>query len=179
MILINKNSSNEVVLTLSEKTSITSPTYLFEFTNDSTKQTKVFISADYSNNKERFNVFNIIETSTEVPLTGRVSLTIGDWKYKGNSTTRETDENQNLLKESLVDVDGGRVGDAAQTTWGLGADYFLSKNVSFDLDWRTYDKLYANSGAIKENLMLPTYDLVDAGATYKMFVGKNKQNTMI
>ena len=103
---------------------------------------------------------------------------IGDWKYKGNSTTRETDENQNLLKESLVDVDGGRVGDAAQTTWGLGADYFLSKNVSFDLDWRTYDKLYANSGAIKENLMLPTYDLVDAGATYKMFVGKNKQNTV-
>ena len=82
MILINKNSSNEVVLTLSEKTTIVEPTYLFEFTNDSTKETKVFISADYSNNKERFNVFNIIETLIEVPLTGRVRLTIGNWKYK-------------------------------------------------------------------------------------------------
>lgn len=103
---------------------------------------------------------------------------VGNWKYKGKSITRETDENQNLLKESLVDVDGGKVGDAAQTTWGLGADYFLSKNVSFDVDWRTYDKLYSNSGAIKENLMLPTYDLVDAGVTYKMFVGKDKKNTV-
>ena len=103
---------------------------------------------------------------------------IGDWKYNGNSITRETDENQNLLKETLVDVDGGKVGDAAQTTWGLGLDYRISKNVSFDTDWRTYDKLYANSGAIKENLMLPTYDLVDAGVTYKMFVGKNKADNI-
>lgn len=102
----------------------------------------------------------------------------GNWSYNGNSTTRETDENQNLLKETFVDVDGGKVGDAAQTTWGLGLDYRISKNFSFDTDWRTYDKLYANSGAIKENLMLPTYDLVDAGFTYKMFVGKGKQDNV-
>lgn len=110
MILINKNSSNEVVLTLSEKTSITSPTYLFEFTNDSTKQTKVFISADYSNNKERFNVFNIIETSTEVPLTGRVSLTVGDWKYniyQQTSTTNLVVANSGgLVENGRVDVVG-------------------------------------------------------------------------
>jgi hypothetical protein len=103
---------------------------------------------------------------------------VGDWTYNGKSTTRETDENQNLLKETLVDVDGGKVGDAAQTTWGLGLDYKISKNVSFDTDWRTYDKLYANSGAIKENLMLPTYDLVDAGVTYKMFIGKDKSDNI-
>jgi hypothetical protein len=104
---------------------------------------------------------------------------VGDWKYNGNSNTRETDENQNLLKETLVDVDGGRVGDAAQTTWGLGLDYKISKNFSFDTDWRTYDKLYANSGAIKENLMLPTYDLVDAGVNYKIFVGRDKKDTVL
>jgi hypothetical protein len=110
MILINKNSSNEVVLTLSEKTSITSPTYLFEFTNDSTKQTKVFISADYSNNKERFNIFNIIETSTEVPLTGRVSLTVGNWKYniyQQTSTTNLVVANSGgLVENGRVDVVG-------------------------------------------------------------------------
>lgn len=110
MILINKNSSNEVVLTLSEKTSITSPTYLFEFTNDSTKQTKVFISADYSNNKERFNVFNIIETATEVPLTGRVSLTVGDWKYKiyqqASTTNLVVANASGLVENGRVEVKG-------------------------------------------------------------------------
>lgn len=110
MILINKNSTNEVVLTLSEKTSITSPTYLFEFTNDSTKQTKVFISADYSNNKERFNVFNIIETATEVPLTGRVSLTIGDWKYniyqQASTTNLVVANASGLVENGRVEVKG-------------------------------------------------------------------------
>ena len=110
MILINKNSSNEVVLTLSEKTSITSPTYLFEFTNDSTKQTKVFISADLSINKERYNEFNIIETSTEVPLTGRVSLTVGDWKYKiyqqASTTNLVVANASGLVENGRVEVKG-------------------------------------------------------------------------
>jgi len=110
MILINKNSSNEVVLTLSEKTSIVNPTYLFEFINDATKETKLFISADYSNNKERFNIFNIIETSTEVPLTGRVNLTVGNWKYniyQQTSTTNLVVANSGgLVENGRVDVVG-------------------------------------------------------------------------
>jgi hypothetical protein len=110
MILINKNSSNEVVLTLSEKTSIVNATYLFEFINDATKETKLFISADYSNNKERFNIFNIIETSTEVPLTGRVNLTVGNWKYniyQQTSTTNLVVANSGgLVENGRVDVVG-------------------------------------------------------------------------
>jgi hypothetical protein len=110
MILINKNSSNEVVLTLSERTSITSPTYLFEFINDSTKQTKVFISQDLSINKERNNLFNIIETATEVPLTGRVSLTIGDWKYniyqQASTTNLVVANASGLVENGRVEVKG-------------------------------------------------------------------------
>ena len=106
MILINKNSSNEVVLTLSEKTSIVNPTYLFEFINDATKETKLFISADYSNNKERFNIFNIIETSTEVPLTGRVSLTVGNWKY---NIYQQTSTSNLVVANSGGLVENGRV----------------------------------------------------------------------
>lgn len=104
---------------------------------------------------------------------------VGNWEYKGSSNTRETDENQNLLKETLVDVDGGKVGDAAQTTWGLGAKYEIITRLSIDADWRNYYNLYANSGAIKENLMLPTYDLVDAGLTYKMLVGRGKADSVV
>ena len=103
---------------------------------------------------------------------------IGNWIYNGNSTTRQTDDNQNLLLETLVDVDGGKVGDAAQTSWGLGANFEFIKRFSVDADWRTYDKLYSNVGAVKENLLLPSYDLVDAGISYKMLVGKDKKNSV-
>ena len=103
---------------------------------------------------------------------------IGNWIYNGNSTTRQTDDNQNLLLETLVDVDGGKVGDAAQTSWGLGANFEFVKRFSVDADWRTYDKLYSNVGAVKENLLLPSYDLVDAGISYKMLVGKDKKNSV-
>ena len=102
---------------------------------------------------------------------------VGNWEYNGNSTTRQTDENQNLLLETLVDVDGGKVGDAAQTTWGLGVKYEIVKRFSIDADWRNYDNLYSNVGAVKNNLKLPGYDLVDAGISYRMLVGsKNKDS---
>ena len=104
---------------------------------------------------------------------------VGNWEYNGNSTTRQTDENQNLLLETLVDVDGGKVGDAAQTTWGLGAKYEIFKQFSIDADWRNYDNLYSNVGAVKENLELPSYDIVDAGVSYKLLLGsKNKSNVV-
>ena len=103
---------------------------------------------------------------------------IGNWEYKGQSVTRQTDENQNLLTETLVDVDGGKVGDAAQTTWGLGAKYEIVKRFSIDADWRNYDNLYSNVGAVKSNLELPSYDLVDTGISYKMLVGKQKKDNI-
>ncbi|WP_438967206.1 TonB-dependent receptor [Flavobacterium sp.] len=103
---------------------------------------------------------------------------VGNWQYKGNATQRRFDENQALLDEVNTDIDGGQVGDAAQTTWGLGAKYEIFKNFSIDADWRTYDKLYANAAARKDNIELPSYDLVDAGISYKMFVGKDYKNSI-
>lgn len=104
---------------------------------------------------------------------------VGNYEYKGNSVTRQTDDNQNLLLETLVDVDGGKVGDAAQTTWGLGGKYEIFTRFSVDVDWRNYDKLYSNVGAVKENLELPSYDLVDAGISYKIPVGKDKKDSVV
>jgi iron complex outermembrane recepter protein len=103
---------------------------------------------------------------------------IGNWEYQGNSITRQTDENQNLLSESLTDVDGGKVGDAAQTTWGLGVKYEVIKRLSVDADWRNYDNLYSNVGAVKNNLELPTYDLVDFGISYKILLGKESRDNL-
>ena len=101
----------------------------------------------------------------------------GNWEYEGKALSRKFDENLNLLVENETDLDGGKVGDAAQTTWGLGARYEIFERFSIDADWRNYDKLYSNVAA-KDNLELPSYDLVDAGISYKMLVGKEKQNSV-
>ncbi len=102
----------------------------------------------------------------------------GNWQYKGEVVSSLRNENLALLDETNEDVDGGKVGDAAQTTWGLGVKYEFLPRFSFDADWRNYAQLYANTGAIKENLLLPSYDLVDAGLSYKMLVGKDNKNSL-
>ena len=102
---------------------------------------------------------------------------IGNWEYEGKAIRRRFDENLNLLLESETDLDGGKVGDAAQTTWGLGAKFEIFERFSIDADWRNYYNLYSNVAA-KDNLELPSFDLVDAGFSYKMLVGKDKQNAV-
>ena len=61
MILIRKNSVNNNILTLSEKTTLNNVVYLFEIINDQTKNNIYFIAQDISGNKERFNEFNITD----------------------------------------------------------------------------------------------------------------------
>ena len=102
---------------------------------------------------------------------------IGDWQYKGNTYRTTRSEDLVTKSETFVDVDGGKVGDAAQTTYGLGAKYKIFDGLSIDADWRNYDNLYANV-VIKENLELPSYDLVDAGVSYKWTLGKEKKNSL-
>jgi iron complex outermembrane receptor protein len=102
-------------------------------------------------------------------LTGFVSM--GDWRYVGDAISRVTDEDQNLISTSSNDVDGGEVGDAAQFTAGLGIDLQIAERFSMDSDVRFYDNLYADVGAVKENLKVPSYHVVDMGMSYKMYVG--------
>ena len=103
-------------------------------------------------------------------LTGFVS--VGDWNYVGSVFERVYDENQNLISDlEETDVDGGKVGDAAQFTAGMGIDVQLAERLSLDSDVRFYDNLYASGGARKENLKVPSYHVVDMGMSYKMYVG--------
>ena len=106
----------------------------------------------------------------DVPYTLKGFLSVGDWIYEGDAITRLQDEDQNVISTETVDVDGGKVGDAAQFSAGLGLDVDLAERFSFDSDIRFYDELYANVGAVKENLELPNYHVVDMGLSYKMFV---------
>ncbi len=103
---------------------------------------------------------------------------IGKWEFQGDVISREYDEDLNLLNESEDDVDGGKVGDAAQLTAGIGFDFEFLPRFSVDSDFRFYDNLFADVGAVKKNLELPSYDVIDAGISYKMLLGKNDENSL-
>lgn len=136
----------------------------------------------YKTNEGVEQVHNGIEVDFAAKPVQNLSVTgflsIGDWQYKGNVVTTYRDEGLNTLDKTEQDVDGGKVGDAAQVTYGLGFRYEFVKNFSIDSDWRYYDKLYSNVGAVKTNLELPSYDLVDAGLSYKLFIGKANHDSI-
>jgi hypothetical protein len=92
MIKLTKGQANTVVLTLTEKSTLTSPDYLFVFTNDQTEVEYIFIAADTSLYPERYNKFTITETATNPdPLDGEVELPILKFYkytiYEQNSST--------------------------------------------------------------------------------------------
>lgn len=86
--------SNTVVLTLSEKTTISNPFYLFEFKNLQTNKSIYFISNDYSVAKNRYNKFDIVETDGVVDLlNSTINLSLdGQYSY----VVREQSSSTNL-----------------------------------------------------------------------------------
>lgn len=102
MLLINKNTSNINVLTLSEKTTLSNVVYLFECINDETKNSFCFISTDLSNNKERYNKFSIIDNVTQLPLVGQMNFETGFYKYNVYEQSSSTNLDP-LLAINLVD----------------------------------------------------------------------------
>lgn len=100
MIHLTKNSSSEIVLTLTEKQTLTTPNYLFWFKSRGTNQEVAFVvlnADDTSGFKDRFNEFTIdvndyFENSPE-----------GDWEYKiyEQTSTSNTDP---ALAANLLEV---------------------------------------------------------------------------
>ncbi len=86
MILLKRDNTNTVVVTLQEKTTITAvtPSYLFEITNDNTNESKLFTAPDTSTNIRRYNQFDItVSGGTEDLLNGTIDINNnGFWEYK-------------------------------------------------------------------------------------------------
>tara|TARA_R110001632_G_scaffold154869_2_gene273041 strand:- start:743 stop:3256 length:2514 start_codon:yes stop_codon:yes gene_type:complete len=109
----------------------------------------------------------------------RGMLSVGDWTYTKDFSAELFDENQQSIGQGTLYTKGAKVGDAAQLTAFLGLDQRLGSKIKVDIDYRFVDGLYAdysitdsafenpdNDGALK----LPSYGLVDFGATY--FIGR-------
>ena len=69
-----KNSTNNVVVTLTENSTVTNPIYLFMFTNQTSNVPYYFIGTDTSSYKTRYNKFSIIEKVSANTLNGEVTL---------------------------------------------------------------------------------------------------------
>ena len=83
MLTIDKLSTNQLVLTLTEKSTIADPSYLFQFINDSSKVETLFNMQDLSGYQRRYNRFELIETSGSTsPSGGTVTLDYGFGTYK-------------------------------------------------------------------------------------------------
>lgn len=106
-------------------------------------------------------------------LKGYASL--GDWRYKGSTVQDYYNENQDLIKSTVQNLNKLKVGDAAQTQFGLGLAYELLKGLSVDADYRYNGNLYGknvlgvNDDTVNNesgNLKLPSYNIMDAGVTW-------------
>lgn len=91
MINITRDSTNTVVVTLTEKGSASY--YLFEFVSVSTRVSAYTIAADTSAHPERYNLFAIKEMNAPDPEDGSVKLVEGQYKYTvyANSSSTNVD----------------------------------------------------------------------------------------
>ena len=107
----------------------------------------------------------------------RGMLSIGDWRYTKDFDAQLFNDQQQSIGTATLYTKDAKVGDAAQFVAYLGYERRIGSNLNIDIDYRFVGGLYAdysitdsdftnatNKGALK----LPSYGLVDLGATYYM-----------
>lgn len=87
--IINKGAINDIILTVTELTTITTPVYLFEFINKQTNVSYYCISELLETIGVR-DRFTISETSTPDVLNGEIELPEGEYRYNVYQQTSTT-----------------------------------------------------------------------------------------
>ncbi|QHI37763.1 TonB-dependent receptor SusC [Kordia antarctica] len=118
-------------------------------------------------------------------LTFRGMASFGNWEYGGNVAGPAFDQNNTVIGENKLFLDGVKVGNAAQTTMRLAAIVEPVERLKFDIAWYRADNLYADINAEdfdevdhQGSLQLPAYTLFEGGMSYKWLVGKEKENNI-
>jgi len=112
---------------------------------------------------------------------------IGNWKYDGSTpyTLQNDDTGDFVTLNGNIDLTNVKVGNAPQTSFGVGVRGNILKNLSVDFDYNLYTDLYefvdpedvaseAFEGRTYVAVRLPAYTLADAGLTYVFKLGENK-----
>lgn len=111
----------------------------------------------------------------------RAMTSIGKWTYPDNYTSisavniDSADDQTNYTK--TLALKDQRIGDAAQTTFSLGASYDIFKGFTLRADYIYFDNLYARWSATDDLsqgiLELPSYGLLDLGVIYNVWSNDN------
>ncbi len=106
MIQLTKGQTQNIILTLTEKQTLTSPNYLFIFENRSTNTDVKFVklnNTDISQYKERYNEFSIVVNSYfNTSLNGQYTYTV----YEQASTSNLDPTGLNLLETGIMELEG-------------------------------------------------------------------------
>lgn len=94
MLLITKQDSENWILTLTEKVTISNPTFLFSLKSRQTDTFKNFILSDISIHKERYNKFYF-----EEGVTDETTLEVGEHEYVIYAQISTTNTNPSLADE--------------------------------------------------------------------------------
>lgn len=104
------------MLTLTEKSTITNPDYVFKFVCDLTQEEVIFTAPDTSTNTTRFNQFTITESGTPDLYNGTITLNnAGFWSYKIYETTGSPLDISTT--SGLNEVESGKVKVIEDQTW--------------------------------------------------------------
>ena len=111
MINIERNSANEIALTLKERGTATY--YLFKFQSDNTEAVEYCIATDSSSFPNRYNRFTITEQTSPDNLNAQVEMpTEGQWRYYVYANVSSS----NLDPTGLVELESGIVKVTGTTT---------------------------------------------------------------
>ena len=113
-------------------------------------------------------------------LTINGMLSLGDWTYSNDfeATIFNADNQGEVIGQETLYIDAVKVGDAAQTTANIEAIFRPIKGLNIYGSWYYADNLYANFDVESPTFFtegnqawkLPSYSLVDAGASYNFKV---------
>jgi hypothetical protein len=106
MIQLTKGQTQNIILTLTEKQTLTNPNYLFVFENRSTNTDVKFVklnNTDISGYKERYNEFSIVVNSHfNTSLNGQYTYSV----YEQASTSNLNPTGLNLLETGIMELSG-------------------------------------------------------------------------
>lgn len=112
MVRITRSAVNTVTLTLTEKATITSPTYLFTLKKENNQIVKSFIAQDISDYPNRYNKFIVTEVGdagVENLLIGNIKLTKpGEYalevREQESTTNLDPDDSGAIVEKDILKV---------------------------------------------------------------------------
>jgi hypothetical protein len=110
MMILYKTQVNEVIVTVTERVTLSSPVFLFSFESDATNDITTCLAQNISNTTERSDEFLIEEKASPDNLVGEIELPAGTYTYRiyeqTSTTNLDPESATSLLEEGQCRVIG-------------------------------------------------------------------------